>query len=318
MTNGTFVDHIIPPSSYIFFSMGILVAFCCIVGNSLVMVVIVKSSRDSRCSTKMASTWILFHLALSAFFIGVWTVICVVHISTDTMRHNTKMDHARRFFGIVAPGALILILSCISYDRFILLKYHKNHDKHMTKKKTNILIALCWLLPLPVPFLRYLSPPGFYLLVIIAIVVVFVLLIVAYSFVLLLVFNSEKKMKMIKAKNLSLADLTSTEYEQEASPHLQNRRDTKFRDFVSLNRTIKLAKTVSRLLIIYLIFHSPLVGYLLVMLFKRDVFDDRGRQTALLVAELCSQINAALIPFVYFATNQSCRKGIKELCGINK
>ena len=167
-------------------------------------------------------------------------------------------------------------------------------------------------------FFRYFSKNGFYLLVIIAIVVVFLVLIVAYSLVLRLVFNSEKKMKMIKSKNLSLVDLTTTEYEREATPHLGARRDTKFKDFVSLNRTIKLAKTVSKLLIMYLIFHSPLVGYLLIRLFKPNTFGDESKQMALVVAEICSQVNAALIPLVYFVTNRSCKKGILALCGINK
>ena len=255
------------------------------------------------------------------------------------MRRNIWIDHVRRFFGVVAPGTLILLLGCISYDRYILLKHHTNHNKYMSKTKTFALIALCWLLPLPVSFLRYLSHLGFYLLVAGAIILLFIVLITAYSFIIKLVFRSEEKMRKSNDRtdflqhHNSLTDLTLNSedevYRIELNHHQQDHQPIKpsarnnpssrkkliigFDHLTRLKRTLRLAKTVSKLLTTYLVFHLPMVCYLLVRVIKPSAMNKKEQEVTLLVVEIFSQINATLVSLVYFTSINAYKKEFKKM-----
>ena len=333
------VDEIKLPLSIVFICLNMFLGITCIIGNLLAMVIMIKA-KDTSFSTKLVSTWILFHLALSAFFIGIWALICGTHLLTDGLRRNIWIDHVRRFFGIIAPGTLILLLGCISYDRYILLKHHKNHYKYMTKKKTFSLIALCWIIPLPVPFIRYLNHVGFYLLVAGAIIIVFIILIVAYSFIIKLVFKSERKVKRMRLRGgggcplqqSSLTELTinsgeasSIEMNQKTQTAKDNERipcsnpSTKSNgEFSRLRKTLRLAKTVSKLLSTYLVFHLPMLCYLLVRTIKPNLMNKREQEIALLLVEIFSQINATLVPLVYFTSITVYKKGFKKMLCLRK
>lgn len=321
------VDKITPPLSIVFICLNMFFGMACIIGNLLAMIIMIKA-KDTSFSTKLVSTWILFHLALSAFFIGIWALICGTHLLTDGLRRTMWIDHVRRFFGIVAPGVLILLLGCISYDRYILLKHHTNHYKYMTRKRTFILIALCWILPLPVPVFRYLSHVVFYLLVAGAIIIVFIVLITAYSFIIKLVFQSEQKVKKMSLRAVgdfpqqhnSLSDLTLNTGEMEVNQQQKQAKDNKNTsstksngDFSRLRKTLRLAKTVSKLLTTYLVFHLPMLCYLLVRTVKPNMMDKKKQEIALLLVEIFSQINAALVPLVYFTSIAAYKKGFKKM-----
>ena len=329
------VDQITPPLSFAFVCPNIFLGIVCIIGNLLVTVAMIRS-KDTSFSTKLASTWILFHLAISAFFIGIWALICGIHLLAENMRRNIWIDHVRRFFGVVAPGTLILLLGCISYDRYILLKHHTNHNKYMSKKKTFALIALCWLLPLPVSFLRYLSHLGFYLLVAGAIILLFIVLITAYSFIIKLVFRSEEKMGKSNDRtdflqhHNSFTDLTLNSEDEENRIEMNHHQQDDYpikpsagnnpssrgkliKDFMRLKKTLRLAKTVSKLLTTYLVFHLLMVCYLLVRVIKPSAMNKKEQEITLLVVEIFSQINATLVPLVYFTSINAYKKDLKKM-----
>jgi len=300
------VDHIDLPENIIFSSLNFIIGSTTICGNVLSMIVMYKT-RHTSFATKLASTWILFHLALSGISVGVWSLLCGVHLMTEELRNCLTIDHIRRFIGVAAPGALILFLGCISYDRYILLKHHTNHNKYMSRKKTKLLIALCWLMPFPVPFLRYVNQETFYMFVIVAILLVFVVVIVTYSCILRLVYQSEKNMRKKKPTNVALVDFQSAD----SANTLEF--DSKTKEYVRLKRTIKLARTVTKLITTYLVCHAPLLLYLLIRITAPKLLVDKKKQIVLLVTECFSQINAGLIPFVYFMTSRTSQKGVKRL-----
>ena len=324
-SSGLLVEQIVPPLSFVFVCLSFCIGTICIVGNMLAMIVMVRS-KDTTFSTKLASTWILFHLALSAFCIGLWAMVCGTHLLTEETRRNIWIDHVRRFLGILAPCALIMLLGCISYDRYILLKHHTNHNKYMTAKRTRLLVTLCWVLPVPILLLRYLSETSFYLLVVGAILTVFVVLITSYSFILKLVFESERKVKssIHYNQNNSLTDLTShedgdhdnsmEETPQVTTKHVHNKKPRLkiVNDFTRLKKTLRLAKTVSKLLTTYMVFHLPMVCYLMTRVIKRGPMT-KTLEIALLLVEIFSQINASLVPLVYFTSISAYKKGIKKL-----
>jgi len=222
-----------------------------------------------------------------------WCTVCGVQLLTDTLRMNTILEITRRFLGISLPGNFMSLIVCISYDRYILLRHSKNHNKFMSKRKTVLMIAASWIIPTLIPFLRFVNRSAFYPIVVSYIL--FSLFIVALTYLLMvkLVRDSEKK--------FIVNNITSMP--------THNRQ---------LNKTIKLTKTASMLLLSFLVCHLPIALLLLVRINCATCLSSHTQQIILLFTESISQVTACLSPGIYFMTCDVYLRELKKLLKNNK
>jgi len=260
MTAVILVDKITSPTTLIFASIFFTLSIVCVIGNVLALIV-VSRTKNRTFSTKQSATWNLFNLALSGVFIGMfWCTVCGVQLLTDTLRMSPILEITRRFLGISLPGNFMSLIVCISYDRYILLRHSKNHNKFMSKRKTVLMIAASW---------------------------------ITYLLMVKLVRDSEKK--------FIVNNITSMP--------THNRQ---------LNKTIKLTKTASMLLLSFLVCHLPIALLLLVRINCATCLSSHTQQIILLFTESISQVTACLSPGIYFMTCDVYLRELKKLLKNNK
>jgi len=133
--------------------------------------------------------------------------------------------------------------------------------------------------------------------VIVAILLVFVVVIVTYSCILRLVYQSEKNMRKKKPTNVALVDFQSAD----SANTLEF--DSKTKEYVRLKRTIKLARTVTKLITTYLVCHAPLLLYLLIRITAPKLLVDKKKQ----IVFLAENTGRAVL-------GGACAAGVGALC----
>ena len=120
------------------------------IGNCLALIVIVKMK-----PRRSLSMLIISSLAFSDLLVGIilGPITGWQQVSTSALS-NCTLDKARAYFVALLVGSSVMTLGLISYDRYILLTKLKNYNKHMTKKKTFLLLAICWIVPALTPVFR--------------------------------------------------------------------------------------------------------------------------------------------------------------------
>ena len=291
----TFVSLIHPPLNIIFAVLMYLIGIFCTSGNIFAILVLQRARKLVQPSTKRHTSLILFNLALAGTFIGLlWCPVCATQLLTEEFRNSSSFENIRRFLGIELPGAFIGFIVSISYDRFLILKHITNPNKHLTKRKAILLITLSWLIPLPVPMIRFINQAAFTYIVVFVILFGLAVVAITYLYMLQIVYESEQRVK----RSIQLGA---------ASPAML------FKSNRSHKKTLRLTRTASVLIITYLTCHIPFAIFLLIRVLRPSFLSAYISQIWFLTSECLTQINACLNPGIYFMTSKAYLKEIRKL-----
>ena len=304
VTEELYVSLIHAPVNIIFAVVMYSIGIFCTVGNVLAIYVLLRARKLLHPPTKPHTSLILFNLALAGVFIGIlWCPVCATQLLTKKFRNSSSFENVRRFLGIELPGAFIGIIISISYDRFLIIKHSTNHNKQMTKRKAVLLIAISWLFPLPVPILRFINKFVFTYIVVFVILFGFAVVAITYLYMLHIVSGSERRVK--RAMQF---DATNP-----AMLYKPDNQDTAKAPLRRLNKTLRLTKTASVLILTYLICHIPFAIFLLIRMFRPTLVSPYISQLCFLISECLTQINASLNPGIYFMTSTAYVKEIRKM-----
>lgn len=293
--SATFVSLIHPPLNFIFAVLMYSIGIFCTVGNVFAILVLHRAGRLIQPSTKRHTSLILFNLALAGIFIGIlWCPICATQLLTEQFRNSSSFENVRRFLGIELPGAFIGFIASISYDRFLILKHIANHNKRLTKRKAIFFITLSWLIPLPVPMIRFINKIVFTYIVVFVILFGFGVIAITYLYMLQIVYESERRVRL-------LMQLGATSLAMLSRPARSHKK------------TLRLTRTASVLIITYLICHIPFAVFLLIRILSPSFLSPYISQIWFLTSECLTQINACLNPGIYFMTSKAYLKEIRKL-----
>ena len=282
------------------------IGFVCTIGNVLAICVLFRTRRLLHPPIRHQTSLILFNLTIAGLIIGiVWCPVCATQLLTAKFRNDLYFEQTRRFLGIELPGAFIFLIVSISYDRFLIFKNRTSQEKHLTKRNSIVLVALSWLIPLPVPLVRFINRTVFTYIVAFIILFGFAVVAVTYLYMLQIVSESEKRVMRPQQLDATTSPaMLCKPAGEEGATKLPLRR---------LNKTIRLTRTASILILTYLVCHVPFAVYLLVRLFNPTLISAYISQICILLGELLTQVNAALNPAIYFMTSNAYVKEIKKM-----
>ena len=149
-----------PPVTIIFASLLCIATGIALACNSAVFIVAIIMKKRS------SSTFIYFSLTLSDFFvallvgpISIWQML-----GSATLR-NCVLDIIRSYISVLFVGSSVLILTVISYDRYLILTSPHNYNQRMSKSKALFLIGICWIVPALIPIVRQVNSKAYMMII---------------------------------------------------------------------------------------------------------------------------------------------------------
>ena len=127
------------------------ICLCPFFGNSLIFFVFYKDrrphTRSSCCLLSPVTTDFLAGFLLEP--------IHATQLFYWTARTNCGLNTVRRFITSMLLGASMSSIALISYDRYLLLSKSSQYNAHTTKRRIEVPLLLCWVLPGLSPLLNH-------------------------------------------------------------------------------------------------------------------------------------------------------------------
>ena len=315
------------------------------VGNLLVIIIIWRPTQRTQ------SHKILTSLAISDMLVGtvLFPLFSAQLLSPEDLLRNCFYDYSREYITTVTIGSSLMALGVVAYDRYILMTKYAQYKYIMSPKKIALLIALSWGMPAVSPSLRFLGKgPFLYCVIFITLGPLFILLLTYYKIMKCIQQSSARirthtvtplnKIKKITATATVTTTMANTSIKQPVtinnnnskkenlslcvSPYTAKQRQTTQSQSVkrSEKRNIKLAKTVSILILVYCMCLVPSSVWAVCDIIQMSEPFTRKEviQNLYIFACFAGSMNSFFNPVIYFFKQPDMRKGLKKLLGLNK
>eukprot|EP00794_Sanderia_malayensis_P008631 gene8631-9563_t len=113
----------------------------------------------------------------------------------------TALNTVRRYMSTVLMGASISSIAFVSYDRYVRLSKTVNYKQNMSKTKVAVLLVICWLFPIVLPFSRFTSESIYKAIIITYVLLIIVVMIACYVMIIRIV----KRSKNTLTTNINLS-----------------------------------------------------------------------------------------------------------------
>ena len=293
------------------------------VGN-LLSLYILLSERKSK------SNKILSSLAISDTLTGLVVFPLNTYQSfSKTAQSNCTVDLARSCFSLVLIGSSVLTLVVVAIDRYILMTKFASYDNIVTRRRIDVVMLVCWLLPALIASLRIVSPPSGILPKIYEGLMIFILfgpvlpLALSYCLLVRLIYLSSKKMNVYTLKKsysqrvspngnferVELGNPSSNDKVADSNESQSNERT--LNNEKNEKRHLKLAKSVAILLGCYFICLIPFNIW--IILDSTKSFEPYLLQQLYIFGILAGAVNSCINPFIYLSKKPGFQKKFRQI-----
>ena len=304
-----------PPLTTVFGIMFIMISVMATAGNGFALFIIWRPGHKLTSSTK-----ILTSLAVSDLLVGIiLSPFTCFQVLNEVFLNNCKIDYIRRYLFFFFCNTSGLTLAVISYDRYILLTKLTNYNKFMTKRKLIVLLIIAWMVPaiLPIFQIKIFGQYVYLLIFITCFTGVLIFVIINYFCILQVVQQTERQLQTFDlkfAEGESSSDIIEHK-EIETTNKTRKTKDLKESNISGCGQRrerkyVALAKSVSILMLCFLLFYCPIVIWTVLNLLnlKYDFVDKKTIQICYIIAGFTVQFNSCINPFIYFMKNPEFRK----------
>eukprot|EP00112_Aurelia_sp_Birch-Aquarium-sp1_P011946 Seg2508.3 transcript_id=Seg2508.3/GoldUCD/mRNA.D3Y31 product=Melanopsin protein_id=Seg2508.3/GoldUCD/D3Y31 len=273
--------------TYTLATVNIIQGLASTIGNFIVFFIIVKSkrlhTRSNVCLMSLATTDLLVGLVLEPLHI--------MQLFSAEYRSNCQFNTIRRFLATLFMGASIGSIAVVSYDRYKHLSETFNYRQCMKKKKIALLLMLSWLVPLAMPFSRYINEVVYKVVIIVYISMIIAIMITCYIFIIRIVKNREHSLRV-------------------AMTHSNSRAG-------EMKNHIRAAKAIVLVIVFLLITFAPLAIYFAVVaissLLKKSIFmSATSREIGYACCMTVAMANSAVNPVIYYLRIPEFRASLKR------
>ena len=310
------------------------------VGNLFVIIIIWTPKQRTQ------SHKILTSLAISDMLVGtvLFPLFSVQLLSPNNLLHNCFYDYTREYITTVTIGSSLMVLGDVAYDRYILMTKYAKYKYIMSPKKVAVLIAMSWGMPAVSPSLRFLGKgPFLYCVIAITLGPLIILLLTYYKIVKCIQESSARirshtviplhkinKITTTAATSITRKIVTTSIKQPATNNNNHNGKDylssctvkrKKTIQSISVKRSerrnIKLAKTVSVLILVYCVCLVPSSIWSVCDIIQMSGPFTRTEviQNLYIFACFAGSMNSFFNPVIYFFKQPDMRKGLKKLLG---
>ena len=264
-----------------------LVAF---IGNMIVFFVVLGNkrlrTRSNLCLLSLASTDLLVGLIVEPMH--------ALQLFAGEYRANCTFNSIRRYLSTVFMGASISSIVLVSYDRYLRLSKTMNYKEHMTKKKIALLLTLCWLIPVMIPFVRYTSETIYSAIILVYVTAVVTAMILCYYFIV----------RIIKRRTDSLKEGGNVgKYQTQV-----------------VKSHIKVSKAIAVIIICLLITFAPVsifhgITAICALASRKATISTENREICYAVLMTIGLANSAMNPAIYYLRIPEFRNTFKSVAG---
>ncbi len=141
------------PLKYTLGAVNLILSIITVFGNTIVCFLVIGNK-----TLQTRSNLCLLSLACSDLCVGIIVEpLHVMQLFNESLRENCTINLVRRYLHVGFVGASLSSIVLISYDRYLQVSKTINYTRYMSKKKLGVLLAICWIIPLAIPFLRFSS-----------------------------------------------------------------------------------------------------------------------------------------------------------------
>ena len=273
--------------AYILATVNIVQGLASSLGNFIVFLIIMKSkrlhTRSNVCLMSLATTDLLVGLILEPLHI--------MQLFSAEYRTNCRFNTIRRFLATLFMGASIGSIAVVSYDRYKHLSKSLNYRQCMPKKKIALLLLLSWLVPLAMPFSRYINEVVYKVVIIVYISTIIAIMMSCYVFIIRIVKNREDSLRVARTHSNSRT--------REMKNH------------------IRAAKAIVLVIVFLLVTFAPLAIYFAVVaissLLKKSIFmSATSREIGYACCMTVAMANSAVNPVIYYLRIPEFRANFKR------
>ena len=270
-------------------SIGII-AFC---GNLMVFMVIYNTySLRNRSSVSLVS------LAMTDFLVGcVLQPMHILQFFYKDYRSKCTFNAFRRMLSIFIAVASFSSIALISYDRYINLSKPFEYHRHMRRRKIITLVALCWLVPASVPFLRFVGRNETVLAAVISTYVFSNFAVTFVSYVCIITIIRKRQEELARGDNKTQIRSQSARIRQQ----------------------IKAAKAIAVIIVCFFLATVPISVYNSLVAIEGFLlktvsgFEGDTREIIYAVAVTFAMANSAINPIIYYVKIPDYKKNVLRL-----
>ena len=267
--------------------VNILQGLASTLGNILVVLLVINNRR-----LRTRSNAFLLSIATSDFLVGtILGPMFVVQFFSHYHRENCSFNMFRRYLSMLLMGGAVDSIALVSYDRWMHLSKTIRYKDFMPKKKVAILLAVAWIIPITVPFVRLTSEAVYSAIIIIYMCLIFALMTTCYFVIT----------KTVRTREINL----------------RQRSETAKRSRVTTNH-IRVAKAVTLVILCLLLTIMPVCIFLGITALNGLSnglinISDTTKEICYAVLMTIGLANSGINPVIYYFRIPEFRKSMKSL-----
>lgn len=306
-----------------------VLTFLTSISNAFVLIIL------SRLKSRKKSNYYkyLISLALSDLSVGLILLpLIALTFTSKTLQNSCLLDILRRYFTVFLIGATVLMIGIISFDRYLLVTKPGQHNAHISQRRSNAMIVICWVLPALVPLVRFLDEKTYLIFVGFVVLSIFILLTLCYHYLTKAVRLSERNIKEMMLNGLSRKtndnnlnkgktpvkeeqaqqrkDIERSTASSSTSVTQKQNNDKKVSQQTKYLRSIQ---TVLLLITAYILFVIPIAAYGIIAVSLKRFFTEKEFHFMYAFTYVLTVVNSVVNPFIYFIKIKDFRRELKEM-----